>query len=63
MDHKDQHHLKHVKEREQEKKEHQKHEQEAEKSRVPFHPAWLFMLGAALMLVAILVWSLLLSRP
>ena len=61
MDHKEQHHLKHEKEREHEKKEHQKHEREAEKSRLPFHPAWLFVVGAALALVAVLIWTVFLS--
>jgi hypothetical protein len=59
MDHKEQHHLKHRKEREHEKKEHEKHEREAEKSLLPFHPAWLVMVGAGLVLAAVLVWTLL----
>jgi hypothetical protein len=58
MDHKDQHHLKHQKEREHEKKEHLKHEREAEKARLPVHPAWLFVAGALLALVAVLLWTL-----
>jgi cytoskeletal protein RodZ len=61
MDHKEQHHLKHEKEREHEKKEHQKHERETEKSLLPFHPAWLFVVGAALALVAVLIWTVFLS--
>jgi hypothetical protein len=60
MDHKEQHHQKHIKEREHEKKEHKKHEQEQEKSLLPFHPAWLFAGGAALTLVAVLIWIMLL---
>jgi hypothetical protein len=56
MDHKEQHHLRHVKEREEEKKERHEHEREAEKTRLPFHPAWLFVAGATLVLAAMLVW-------
>ena len=61
MDHKEQSHQKHVKEREQEKKEQRKHEREAEKALLPFHPAWLFVAGALLVLVAVIVWALLLA--
>ena len=60
MDHKEQHHQKHEKEREHEKKEHKKHEQEQErKDSLPFHPAWLVVVGAGLVLAAVLIWSLL----
>jgi hypothetical protein len=58
MDHKEQHHQKHLKEREHEKKEHELHEREADKSRMPFHPAWLFVGGVVLMLIAMLAWIL-----
>jgi hypothetical protein len=61
MDHKDQHHLKHEKEREHEKKEHRRHEQAAGKKLLPFHPAWLFVVGAVLALVAVLIWTLFLA--
>jgi hypothetical protein len=61
MDHKEEHHLKHVKEREHEKKEHQKHEREAEKSLLPFHPAWLFVVGAMLAVLAVLLWTFFLT--
>jgi hypothetical protein len=61
MDRKEQHHLKHLKEREHEKKEHQEHEREAEKRHLPFHPAWLFVAGAVLVIVAMLVWTLFLA--
>jgi hypothetical protein len=59
MNHKEQHHQKHVKEREHEKKEHKKHEQEQEKNSLPFHPAWLVAVGTVLVLLAVLVWTLL----
>ena len=61
MDHKEQHHQRHEHEREQEKKERKEHEREAENSLLPFHPAWLFAVGAVLALVAVLVWTLFLS--
>lgn len=61
MDHQEQHHQKHLKEREHEKKEHRKHEGEAAKSSLPFHPAWLVAVGAVLVLAAMLVWTLFLS--
>jgi hypothetical protein len=61
MDHKEQHHLKHVKEREHEKKEQKQHEREVMKSLLPFHPAWLFVVGAVLALVAVLLWTIFLS--
>ena len=60
MDHKEQHHLKHIKEREHEKKEHHQHELEAEKKLLPFHPAWL-LLGVVLAIVAVLIWTFLLA--
>jgi hypothetical protein len=59
MDHKEQHHQKHEKEREHEKKEHRKHEQQQGKKILPFHPGWLFVVGGVLALVAILIWTLL----
>jgi hypothetical protein len=58
MDHKEQHHQKHLKERELEKKEHKKHEQQGKNS-LPFHPAWLVAVGAVLVLAAVLIWTLL----
>jgi hypothetical protein len=61
MDHKQQHHLKHQKEREHEKKEHQKYEAEAEKTRLPVHPAWLFVVGVVLVLMVVLIWTLFLA--
>jgi len=61
MDHKEQHHLKHEKEREHEKKEHKEHERQEEKKLLPIHPAWLFGVALALMLLAVLLWTLFLS--
>lgn len=59
MDHKEQHHLKHAKEREHEKKQHKEHEHAAEKSPLPFHPAWLVAFGVVLVLLAVLIWTML----
>jgi hypothetical protein len=61
MDHKEQHHLKHIKERDHEKKEYQEHEREAERGRLPFHPAWLFVVGAVAVIVAMRMWTLFLA--
>jgi hypothetical protein len=61
MDHKEQHHLKHLKERQREKQEHHHHEQEAEKSALPFHPAWLVAVGAVLVLAAVVIWTVFLT--
>jgi hypothetical protein len=60
MDHQEQHHQKHLKEREHEKKEHKEYEEQRAKSPLPFHPAWLAVGGAVLVLAAILIWSFLL---
>ena len=58
MDHKEQHHQKHIHEREHKKEEKKEHEHEQEKDWLPFHPAWLAILGAALVLLAILIWTM-----
>jgi hypothetical protein len=57
MDHKEQHHLHHQKEREHEKKEQKEHERVREKNLLPFHPAWLFGLGVVLAAAAVLLWT------
>jgi hypothetical protein len=59
MDHKEQHHEHHRKEREEKKKEQKEYEERQQKSLLPFHPAWLFVAGAVLALVGILIWTLL----
>jgi len=61
MDHKEQHHQHHQKEREQEKKRKAEHEREEEKTALPIHPAWLFVIGAVLVLLALLIWTAFLS--
>jgi hypothetical protein len=57
MDHKEQHHQHHEKEREHKKKEHKAHERASGKNWLPVHPAWLAIAGILLTLVAILVWT------
>ncbi|MBI3411764.1 MAG: hypothetical protein HY040_25820 [Planctomycetes bacterium] len=61
MDHKEQHHQHHIHEREHKKAEKKEHDREQEKDWLPFHPAWLVVAGAGLVLVAILIWTLILS--
>jgi hypothetical protein len=61
MDHKEQHHLKHEKQREEEKRQHRANEHRAGKRALPFHPAWLLVAGAVLALAAVLIWTLFFS--
>jgi hypothetical protein len=58
VDHQQRHHEHHEKEREHEKKVHKALEREAGGKRRPFHPAWYLVVGAVLILAAILVWTL-----
>jgi len=60
MDHKEQHHLHHQKEREHEKELHKAHEHEQEKKLTPIHPAWFVATGIVLIGLVVLVWTLLL---
>lgn len=57
MDHREQHHQHHLKEREEEKRQHHAHDVEQEKK--PLHRGWLFGIGAVVTLIAILLWTLL----
>jgi hypothetical protein len=57
MDHKEQRHQHHEKEREERKKKEKMREQEESKSALPFHPAWLVVLGVAMVLAAVLIWT------
>lgn len=57
MDHKEQHHEHHRKEREEQKREQKEYERRHEQDRWPFHPAWLVLVGAVLVLVALAIWS------
>jgi hypothetical protein len=58
MDHKEQHHQHHLKEREREKKEQKAYETQQEKYLLPIHPKWFFVLGVIMVALALLVWSL-----
>jgi hypothetical protein len=58
VDHKEQRHEHHRKERELEKKHHTA-EGGKPKSLLPFHPAWLVALGVILTAAAVLVWTFL----
>jgi ABC-type nickel/cobalt efflux system permease component RcnA len=60
MDHKEQHHQKHEKDREEKKKEEKAHESQEMKSALPFHPAWLVVLGVGLVAAALMIWTFLL---
>jgi type VI protein secretion system component VasF len=57
MDHQEQHHLHHQKEREHEKKEHKAHEHKQEERMWGFHPAWFVVLGIVLILLVVAVWT------
>jgi hypothetical protein len=57
MDHHEQHHQHHQKEREEEQRHHKALERAHGKKSLPFHPGWLFGIGAALVLIAILIWT------
>jgi hypothetical protein len=59
MDHHEQHHLHHQKEREHKKHEQKEYEHRQEKKLLPVHPAWLLGLGIVLILAAVLIWTFL----
>jgi uncharacterized membrane protein len=58
VDHKEQHHQHHVKEREQHVREHKAHEHRKEKDLGPIHPLWFLVLGTVLTCLAVLSWIL-----
>ncbi len=59
MDHQEKHHQQHQKEREHEKQEQKEHERAWMKNPLPFHSAWLVAVVFALILAAVLIWTLL----
>jgi hypothetical protein len=59
MDHREQHHQHKEKERDQKKNEEKAYEESHEQSRWPIHPAWVVVLGAALIGVVVYVWTFL----
>jgi hypothetical protein len=56
MDHHDQNHKHHQKERDQEKKDQKTREEEGERSALPFHPAWFVVIGIVLIVLVVCVW-------
>lgn len=58
MDHHEQHHQRHEKEREEHKKHQREHEDRTERTGGSMHPAWFIAIGAVLIGLVILVWSL-----
>ena len=60
MDHHQQHHQHHIKEREHEKAEHALREHQQEKGVRRIHPAWFVGIGIVLMALVLLVWMFLL---
>jgi hypothetical protein len=59
MDHKEQHEFHHKKEREHEKHREQEAEREEAKRLRVIHPAWFVVLGIALILSVVLLWTFL----
>jgi cytoskeletal protein RodZ len=57
MDHQQQHHEHHVKEREHEKKEWKERNRELGGKRHGIHPAWYVVVGVVLVGAAVLVWT------
>ena len=61
MDHHEQHHQHHQHEREEEKRAHKAYAQQHAQGGLPFHPAWLAVGGLVLVLLAVILWTLVLS--
>jgi hypothetical protein len=57
MDHNAQHHQHKEKERELKKKEEKAYEEASEKNRLPIHPAWVVVVGIALVGMVVYVWT------
>jgi hypothetical protein len=58
MDHHEQRHQHHEREREERIKHEKERERTEEKRPWKMHPAWLAVVGGALILVAVLIWTL-----
>jgi hypothetical protein len=58
MDHKQQHHEHHVKEREQEQRGWKEHIRELTGKRHGVHPAWYVVVGVVFVGAAVLVWTI-----
>ncbi|HEY4232141.1 MAG TPA: hypothetical protein VGM76_01825 [Lacipirellulaceae bacterium] len=57
MDHQEKHKLHKEKEREQKKKSEKVFEEQEEQNRLPIHPAWVVVLGVALIGTVVYVWT------
>jgi preprotein translocase subunit Sec61beta len=57
MDHQEKHKLQKEREREQKKKGEKVYEELEEKNRLPIHPAWVVVLGVALIGMVVYVWT------
>jgi preprotein translocase subunit Sec61beta len=57
MDRREEHHLHKEKEREQKKKAEKAYEEKSEKNRLPIHPAWVVVIGVALITMVVYVWT------
>jgi hypothetical protein len=57
VDHKEQHHEHHRKEREHEKKLRAEHEHQEERQPRSLHPGWYLVAAVVLVLVAVMIWT------
>jgi cytoskeletal protein RodZ len=57
MDHKEQHRQHHQHEREEKKREERAYEEREAKSPWPFKPHWLVVIGVAIVVAAVLIWT------
>jgi hypothetical protein len=57
VDHKEQHHQHHEKEREHEKRKEHLHEQAQERQPRSLHPGWLVGLAVVFILAAVVIWT------
>jgi hypothetical protein len=57
MDHQEKHQQHKEKEREHKKKEEKEYEEQEEKYRLPIHPAWVVVIGVALIFMVVYVWT------
>ena len=58
MDHQEKHKQLKEKEREQKKKEEKVYEERSERNRLPIHPAWVVVIGAACIGIVVYVWTI-----
>lgn len=58
MDHQEKHKQLKEKEREHKKKEEKAFEVQSEKNRLPIHPAWVVVVGAAFIGMVVYVWTI-----